>query len=133
VMIERIPHNSFHDSRGSLYPFSWSQFPVNFKRLFVTSNLTKGVERGAHAHRVQYQALFAIQGSFRIDYISALESGSITLSSKSDGILIPNLYWSTQTPLENCSVLLVFASGDFDESEYIRDFSEFLELTNDGF
>ena len=127
-MITRISHETFRDSRGLLSVFDLSSKFTGYKRIFVTSDGTIGSSRGGHAHRDQTQILFAIQGSFAIEFTSRNESGTLILNPESDGVLIPNLYWSTQTPLDEKSVLLVFASGPYDENEYIRDRKEFEQV-----
>jgi hypothetical protein len=111
--------------------FDLSSKFTGYKRIFVTSDGKIGSSRGGHAHREQTQILFAIQGSFAIEFTSRNESGTLILNPESDGVLIPNLYWSTQTPLDEKSVLLVFASGLYDENEYIRDRKEFEKVLHD--
>jgi hypothetical protein len=43
-----------------------------------------------------------------------------------------NMVWGEQKFLTDDAVLLVFASNEFDESDYLRDFNEFLELSKQG-
>jgi hypothetical protein len=54
------------------------------------------------------------------------------MNNSSQGIEIPMMTWSTQTPTKNHSVLLVFASGKYDEGEYIREYKEFVSLAHLG-
>lgn len=129
-MIRRIAHDIFRDSRGLLSVFNLVGELASYKRMFVTSDAIIGTSRGGHAHREQVQVFFALQGSFKIEFLSKDESGTIVIDPESDGILIPSLYWSTQTPLNDGSVLLVFASGLYDEDEYIRDKKEFEKVLN---
>lgn len=130
-MLTRISHETFRDERGLLSVFGLSTEFADYQRVFLTSYGTVGIARGGHAHREQQQILFAIQGSFEISFRSRVESGSLVLEPESDGVLIPSLYWSTQTPLSQNGVLLVFASGLYDEKEYIRDINEFEKVLND--
>ena len=130
-MIARISHETFTDGRGLLSVFNLSTEFAGFQRVFLTSNGKVGNARGGHAHREQKQIFFAIQGSFEITFNSRGESGTIVLEPESDGILMPSLYWSTQTPMSENAVLLVFASGLYDETEYIRDLNEFNKVLND--
>ena len=130
-MLTRISHETFRDTRGLLSVFDLSTEFADFKRVFLTSCGGVGITRGGHAHRVQKQIFFAIQGSFEIAFDSKEDSGTLILEPESDGVLIPNLCWSTQTPLSDNAVLLVFASGVYDEKEYIRDLSEFEKVLND--
>ena len=133
--IERIPREIFTDQRGSLSAFNLSALPyTDFKRIFVTSNLSRGQVRGAHAHRTQSQILFAMQGAFnvQIQFEGSNETVTLDCDGGGEGILIPPMTWSSQIPVTDHSVLLCFASNQYDESDYIRDWDEYLKYSNGG-
>lgn len=102
----------------------------SFRRVFCTADLKKGEMRGSHAHRKQTQLLYVIQGEFRITFENSSERGEVLLNNHSDGIEIPMMTWSTQTPTKNHSVLMVFASDIYEEKDYIRDYEEFQSLSH---
>jgi hypothetical protein len=52
-------------------------------------------------------------------------SGDVELGPLDDGILMEPMTWSTQTPLVESSILMVFCSDQYDESDYIRDHNDF--------
>jgi len=52
------------------------------------------------------------------------------LSSPDEGLFLDQLVWSDQEYVEPGSVLLVLASEEYDESQYVRDYSEFRSLVN---
>lgn len=113
-------------------PFNLNDAQLNsFRRVFCTADLTLGEIRGSHAHRKQTQLLFVIQGEFRITFENSSEKGVVLLNNHSDGIEIPIMTWSTQTPTKNHSVLMVFASDIYVERDYIRDYDEFLFLSRE--
>ena len=131
MKIKRVSRMAFSDNRGTLLPFNLRDKPFNkFNRIFCTADLKMGEARGFHAHREQTQLLFVIQGEFNITYENSSEKGDVLIDNKSDGVEIPKMTWSTQTPTKNDSVLLVFASGEYDEKEYIRNYEEFILLSN---
>jgi dTDP-4-dehydrorhamnose 3,5-epimerase-like enzyme len=122
----RVPHQLIADSRGNLAPFDLdSSLLKNFNRIFLTSNLNLNEARGGHAHKEQRQLFFAIQGRFRITLESESFIGEFELGPEDDGILMEPMTWSTQTPLIENSVLMVFCSDHYDESDYIRNYIEF--------
>lgn len=118
------------DSRGNLAPFNLdSEAFKNFRRIFVTSNLNLNETRGGHAHKKQRQLLFVVQGRFRITLESETFIGEVELGPLDDGILVEPMTWSTQTPLVESSVLIVFCSDQYDESDYIRNHNDFVSRT----
>ena len=56
--------------------------------------------------------------------------GSVLLSSPDRGLYIPPLTWGSQYKFSNDAVLLVLASHEYDDADYIRDYSDFLSLVN---
>ena len=131
MTIKRVSRRVIADTRGALMPFNLDDAQLNsFKRVFCTADLKKGEVRGSHAHRRQTQLLFVIQGEFKITFENSGERGDILLNNHSEGIEIPIMTWSTQTPTKDHSVLMVFASGVYEEKDYIRDYEEFQKLLN---
>jgi dTDP-4-dehydrorhamnose 3,5-epimerase-like enzyme len=46
------------------------------------------------------------------------------------GILIEEMYWHEMHDFSEGCVLLVLASENYDENDYIRDYQEFLKVVN---
>jgi dTDP-4-dehydrorhamnose 3,5-epimerase-like enzyme len=131
MKIKRVSRRVIGDNRGVLMPFNLNDAQLNtFRRVFCTADLKKGEVRGSHAHRKQTQLLYVIQGEFRITFENSSERGEILLNNHSDGIEIPMMTWSTQTPTKDHSVLMVFASDIYEERDYIRDYQEFQSLSH---
>ena len=55
--------------------------------------------------------------------LSVLEN---TLNKPDEGLLIPNGYWRELDNFSSGGICLVLASDVFEESDYIRNFDEFL-------
>jgi UDP-2-acetamido-3-amino-2,3-dideoxy-glucuronate N-acetyltransferase len=128
--INRVNREIYIDERGSLMPFDLeNQALIPYKRIFCTADLIQGEMRGSHAHKKQTQLLFVIQGEFKITFENKNEKGEVVLNNMSAGIEIPPITWSTQTPTQKHSVLLVFSSDRYEEVEYIRDYNEFIKLS----
>ena len=47
------------------------------------------------------------------------------------GIYLPNMVWKDMYDFSEDSVLLCLASEHYDDSEYIRDYNEFVKIVNE--
>lgn len=97
------------------------------KRIYYLYNLT--VDRGKHAHKTLYQMLLAIHGSFDVTLDDGREKKVFHLSQPDGGLWIVPGLWRELTNFSPDAVCLVLASEYFDESDYIRDYDEFLRYT----
>jgi hypothetical protein len=99
------------------------KIPFEVKRVFTLVD-NRHAKRGKHAHKITTQALQILKGKVRAR-ITGEGYESLEDLDDSKGILvIPPMNWLELDFLVD-SVIIVFASSNYDESEYIRDFSEF--------
>lgn len=100
--------------------------PFDVKRLYFIYDVASGAERGAHAHKALQQLIFAAHGSFTV----VLDNGEIArefvLDSPDKGLLVEPGNWRTLKDFSDDAVVMVLASLEYDESDYIRDYEEFL-------
>lgn len=128
VKVYRL-QNSF-DARGSLAIADFSQFhPFYPKRIFYIFNVPEGENRGGHAHKECKQFLICLGGECTVKVRNGAESYEIQLDSPLFGLSLPPMTWSTQFNFTYNSTLLVLASDTYLESDYIRDFNDFLIAT----
>ena len=59
------------------------------------------------------------------------ESKTFSLSDPSKGILIPPLIWHEIRNISQDAIILFVANEYYDESDYIRDYNEFLSMGQD--
>ena len=120
---------SHSDTRGFLSVMCFSEMEMfHPQRIFFQYNLEVGVQRGLHAHRECSQAFICVAGSIEVLVSNGLEKFSLVLDSPDIALVIPPLIWSIQTPLQDNSRLLVLASDEYDEADYIYDLNELLAL-----
>jgi dTDP-4-dehydrorhamnose 3,5-epimerase-like enzyme len=132
-MFELVAQRRFLDERGSLNLLEASrELPFLPRRIFWVKGVPKGSERGFHAHRTGNQLLFCLTGSIQLTLKTHSGQESLVLSEESPGVWMKNMVWGEQKFLTDDAVLLVFASNEFDEGAYLRDFNEFLELSKQG-
>ena len=132
-MFELVAQRRFIDERGALNLLESSkELPFTPRRVFWVVGVPRGSERGFHAHRTGNQLLFCLQGSILLTLKTHAEEETIVLSSEGPGVWMRNMVWGEQKFATEDAVLLVFASNNFDEGDYIRDFDEFSELSKQG-
>lgn len=124
-----ISAEQYRDQRGNLRVLSVErETGMSIKRVFWVSDVTPGVTRGHHAHKSGHQVLICLSGSLEVTLRDHLGEETKVLSPNSPAIWMKPLTWGVQRFLQPETVLLVLASNEFDESDYIRDEQEFRSL-----
>lgn len=120
------------DSRGSLIAIENNKnIPFEIKRVYYIFDTKQDVERGFHAHLNLQQILIAVSGSCDIVLDNGNEKNNeqiITLNNPNQGLYISGLIWRKMINFTPDCVLLVLADDFYNESDYIRNYDEFLEV-----
>lgn len=90
----------------------------------------EGVHRGKHAHKSLKQVLFCPCGACTISLDDGTEVREVRLDKSTEGLLVEACVWREMYDFTPDAVLMVLASDYYDESDYIRDYDEFLEYVN---
>lgn len=116
------------DERGSLIALESSgSVPFEIKRIYYIFDTKSGVSRGFHAHRNLKQLAICVKGNCRFVLESSKGRSEVLLDSPTKGLLIEGLVWREMHDFSEDCVLLVLASEHYDESDYIRNYDEFLQ------
>jgi WxcM-like, C-terminal len=107
----------------SVYEYP-THVPFQIARVFVV-NATQACERGAHAHKNCTQLLICLKGALTLTIKDGLQTKNIRMDSAKTGILIPASLWAEQT-YDSDSTLMVLTDMPYDESDYIRDYKNYL-------
>jgi UDP-2-acetamido-3-amino-2,3-dideoxy-glucuronate N-acetyltransferase len=127
VSLQQLPR--FSDIRGSLSVGEFDkQLPFIPKRYFLVFDVPTQETRGEHAHKKCHQFLICVNGSVRVLADDGHQRQEFTLSSPSTGIHLSPMIWGTQYRYSKDAVLLVFASENYENDDYIRNYNEFLAL-----
>ena len=102
------------------------EIPFDIKRIFYLYDIPGGKDRGAHAHLECHQFLIAGSGSFDVLLNDGKSKKLVTLNQPDKGLHIPPGIWASEVNFSSGSICLVLASHKYDESDYIRDYKEFL-------
>ena len=120
------PHG---DERGQLVALEeFKDIPFEIKRVYYMYDTVEGVIRGHHAHKSLEQILICIHGSCKIKLDNGTEQKVIPLEKPYEGLYVSNNMWREMFDFSPDAVLMVLASELYDESDYIRDYSEFLRF-----
>lgn len=122
---------NYSDIRGTLTVVNFiSEIPFVPKRYFMVYDVPSKETRGEHAHKSTKQFLICINGSCKVLVDDGTRRQEVLLDSPDIGLLIPPLVWGTQYQYSPDAVLAVFASEEYDDADYIRDYSTFLAELN---
>ncbi|MDM1755034.1 WxcM-like domain-containing protein [Acinetobacter towneri] len=132
-LIKLIDLPSLGDQRGGLVAIESNQsIPFEIKRLYYIFNTTNQ-SRGFHAHIDLKQVAVCVKGSCRFILDNGHVREEVILSSPTQGLYIEALTWREMHDFSDDCVLLVLASEHYDESDYIRDYQEFLKEVHKPF
>lgn len=122
------------DPRGNLTFVEGNRhIPFDIKRVYYTYDVPGGEVRGGHAHKQLEQFIIAASGSFEVVLDDGLHRKSYFLNRSYYGLYIPRMIWRELVNFSSGSVCLVFASEYYDETDYYRDYREFLIDTKGQF
>jgi|SRR5690554_2495722 len=127
INIINIP--KIEDPRGNLSVIEKEIVPFEIKRVYYLYDVPAGAERGGHSHKEQQEFLVALSGSFEVILNDGKTEKSVTLNKPFEGLLITNGIWRELKNFSSGAVCLVVASDVFEESDYIREFEDFLAIS----
>ncbi len=122
-----------HDVRGNLTFIEGNrQIPFEIKRVYYLYDVPGGAHRGGHAHKNLHQLIISASGSFDVIVDNGKEKLRFRLNRPYFGLYLPPMTWREIDDFSSGSFCLVLASGYYDESDYLRDYSDFLAAAGIG-
>ena len=121
------------DTRGNLSFIEGNRHvPFDIKRIYYLYDVPGGEARGGHAHRGLEQVIIAINGSFEVALDDGVSKTSYCLRNANEGLYLCSGIWRELDNFTSGSVCLVIASHLYDESDYFRDYSDFICAVKEG-
>jgi dTDP-4-dehydrorhamnose 3,5-epimerase-like enzyme len=118
------------DPRGNLcFVESDRHVPFDIARVYYLYDVPSGSKRAGHAHLALNQLLIAVSGSFDVRLHDGSAEEVVTLNRPHRGLHIGPSVWREIENFSSGSVCLVMASAHYDESDYIRDFADFMAFS----
>lgn len=116
------------DPRGNLtFIEGGRHVPFDIRRVYYLYDVPGGAERGGHAHKALHQLIVAMSGSFDVVLDDGTEKRRIHLNRSYNGLYVCPMIWRELDNFSSGSVCMVLASNHYDESDYYRDYQEFLK------
>ena len=116
------------DPRGNLtFVEGEKHVPFPIRRVYYLYDVPGGETRGGHAHRRLEQFIIAASGSFDVVVDDGHQKGRFFLNRSYYGLFVPRMVWRELENFSSGSVCLVIASEPYEESDYYRDYQEFVK------
>jgi len=120
--------NVIGDERGKLVSLeSNKNIPFELKRIYYIYDTESNFIRGKHSHKNLEQIVIAIDGSCQFYLDNGKTSTKVWLNRPDQGLYIGRNIWREMRNFSYGCKLLVLASNYYDENDYIRNYSEFIE------
>jgi len=119
------------DERGLLGEFTLQQIKFNVKRIYWVYSKSNQ-KRGFHAHKELFQFLVVLEGRIKIVLNDARSSQEFQLEPGENLLIHPGV-WREFIAHDGDATILVLASEEYRESDYIRDYDEFVRWNNEFF
>lgn len=126
--VEEVSARVIGENNDYLESFGDLRSQIKFKNIFVVSS-SANTERGQHAHIRATQYLFCLNGLIEVEMFDGTNSLKKVLRPKDYGLRIPRGIWAVQK-FKSDSILIVISSEEYDEKEYVRDFTLFKTKKN---
>ena len=123
-----INFNIYEEARGNLGAINLAELPFTPKRFFWIFNTPEGIERAGHAHQICEQILFTLSGFVTIQIHDSNNVKQEIKLTPSQGFYLGTKTWLELRYFSENAVLGVWASHEYDRSEYIETFEDFKKL-----
>ena len=124
--LQEVPVSAFINERGYLGVCELEGvIPFSVKRVYFISDVPTGQSRGRHGHKSLEQVFLCLKGSFELNVTDG-ENFDRQVLTQNDAFYAPSGLWRDLVNFSDDAVCLVLASAPYDVSDYIHDYSEFL-------
>lgn len=128
MQVKMVQLQRHGDDRGSLIALEdQKNVPFTIRRVYYLFDTKEDVSRGFHAHKNLTQLVIAVRGSCRFVLDNGSERIEVVLDNPAQGLIVESMIWREMYSFSEDCVLMVLADKHYDESDYIRNYPEFLE------
>jgi dTDP-4-dehydrorhamnose 3,5-epimerase-like enzyme len=123
---------NFKQKKHSTGHLTFAQYSDNFpflvKRFYILNKLSHHSIRGSHAHKKLKQIFICVKGSFQIDLCDGLKKKSFKLNDITKGLYVHPGIWRDLKYFSKDTIIFVLASHIYSETDYIRNYEDFLNF-----
>lgn len=120
-----------HNESGNISVLeNQKNIPFDIKRIYYLYDVPMGAERGGHGHFELQQYVVAASGSFTFVLDDGKNKKEVFLNHPNKALHIKPGIWREMKDFSSGSVCLVLASMEYTDSDYMRDYQEFLNFRN---
>lgn len=120
-----------NDPRGNLtFIEGGRHIPFDIKRVYYLYDVPGGAARGGHAHKGLSQLIIAMSGSFDVILDQGDKKKRFHLNRSYQGLYVCPMIWRELDNFSSGSVCMVLASNIYDESDYYRNYNDYLRDVN---
>ena len=121
-----LPLRKIHNPAGNITIVEGEQnIPFNIRRIYYLYDIPGGESRGGHAHKELFQLIVAAGGSFDVLLDDGTNKKIVKLNRPNYGLLVVPGIWRELFEFSSGSICLVLASHKYNESDYLREYSDF--------
>ena len=129
-----LEFNQIHNRSGNITSVeNLLNIPFDVKRIYYLYDVPGGAQRGGHAHKELQQLIVAAGGCFDIVLDDGKNKKVIELNRPYYGLLIVPGIWREIINFSSGATCLVLASHKYDESDYLREYSDFINYKTGKF
>ena len=127
-----LPRTMPAGNRGGICSIdNCSGSPFQIRRVYYLYDLPCDAERGGHSHKQSLTLLVAVSGCFDVTLDDgAGGSRTFTLNRPYQALFVPTGLWRTLENFSSGSVCLSLSSTLFAETDYVREYDLFRQLTS---
>ena len=129
--VKMLEFQQMGDDRGGLIVAEGGgiDIPFDIRRVFYIYGSDKDVIRGQHANRKSEFVLINVAGESKVR-VKDGEGNEVIycLNRPHTGVYIPSMIWKDMYDFSEDSVLLCWASTNYDPDEYIRNYDEYIKI-----
>ena len=131
VKIIELP--KFADPRGNLsFVEQLNHIPFEIKRTYWIYDVPGGENRGGHAFRQNEEFIIALSGAFDVTVDDGVSRKTFLLNRSYYGLYVPAGLWREMENFSTNSLALEFGSIHYSETDYVRDYQEYLKMKQNG-
>lgn len=118
-----------HNRAGNITALeNQTSVPFDIKRVYYLYDVPGGEDRGGHAHKDLEQIIISVSGAFDVVIDDGYTKKTVHLDRPYMGLHIVPGIWRELVDFSSGAICLVLASEKYQESDYIRDYDDFLKI-----